>query len=353
MLRIQRHHLDAVHGAGEASELWPAVQSAIELEHATIPPYLTALLSIKQGYNVAAARIIGSVVREEMLHMAIACNLLNALGGTPRIDDPAFLPKYPGALPMGVRSELTVGLEKLTRRVVHGVFMSIEEPEDPIDIPVRAALGSAEAVAIPENATIGQFYAAISEKLVEWENGGKNPIVGDPKRQIADPDWYPEKQLFPIHSVTDAVRAIDVIVEQGEGTSTSPLDASGEVAHFYRFGEIVYGKTIVAVPTPPGWAYAGTPVALDPAGVWDLLSDAKAVDFPETTRARVLVDLFNTAYTNLLRCLDRVFNGEPGQLEMALSVMVEMQLTGQKLVTTPVPGTGKYAAPTFEYTPFS
>ena len=41
--------------------------------------------------------------------MAIDCNILNAIGGTPKIDDPCFVPRYPGHLPGGVGS-LIVGL---------------------------------------------------------------------------------------------------------------------------------------------------------------------------------------------------------------------------------------------------
>ena len=38
------------------------------------------------------AAIIRSVVIEEMLHMALACNLLNAVGGQPEIDRAGFVP---------------------------------------------------------------------------------------------------------------------------------------------------------------------------------------------------------------------------------------------------------------------
>src|SRR5665213_2756788 len=50
-------------------ELRSAFQTAIELEHSTIPPYLVALYSIKDGTNQVATQIIRSVVIEEMLHM--------------------------------------------------------------------------------------------------------------------------------------------------------------------------------------------------------------------------------------------------------------------------------------------
>lgn len=76
-----------------------ALQNAIELEHATIPPYLYALYSLKPGVNLEIAGLIKSVVLEEMPHMALDCNILNAIKGTPKIDEPCFLPKYPGHLP--------------------------------------------------------------------------------------------------------------------------------------------------------------------------------------------------------------------------------------------------------------
>lgn len=347
MLTIQPTVIEAVRNASVAADLYPSVQSAIELEHSTIPPYLTALFSIKQGYNLEAAQILGSVVGEEMLHMSIACNLMNAIGGQPDIDNPLFIPSYPGPLPMGVHSSLTVGLEKLTRKLVYDVFMTIEEPETPIDIPVGQAAGLQLLATEPPNfATIGEFYAAIKEKLIEF---GPGVITGDPALQIADPRWYPLTELFPILSLEDALRGIDIIVEQGEGTQESPMDPAGQVSHYYRFAELVYGRRLIATPTQPGWAYAGAPIPLDPAGVWNICPDAKAIDYPENSQARVLADAFNGSYTRLLGCLHQTFNGRPERLSMALSLMVEMQLTAQKLVGTPVPGTDLYGAPTFEY----
>lgn len=343
MITIDRQHVNAVQRATTVEDLWPMVQSAIELEHSTIPPYLTALFSIKQGHNADAAEIIGSIVGQEMLHMAIVCNLLNAIGGAPDIDNPSFIPAYPGPLPMGVHGSLSVGLEKLGRRLVHDVFMTIEEPEDPIDIPVGGVRALASAAPV-QFATIGEFYAAIVEKLGDLDG---NPFAHPSHAQVADVRWYPSDQLFPIDSFESAKRAIDVIVVQGEGTRASPIGDAGEVAHYYRFAQIVYARRLVE--RDGKWSYSGAPVGIDPAGVWDLRADAKAADYPADSHARVLVDMFNAGYTRLLRCLHRTFNGEPDQLDMALSVMVELQLTAQKLVSTPVPGTSTFAGPTFEY----
>ena len=40
--------------------------------------------------------------------MGLACNMLTTIGGTPQINTPAAVPKYPGHLPGGVRPHLTV-----------------------------------------------------------------------------------------------------------------------------------------------------------------------------------------------------------------------------------------------------
>src|SRR5262245_35167673 len=61
------------------------LQWAIELEHCTIPPYLCALYSLDAVRNPEACEVVASVFVEEMLHMALAGNLLNAVGGHPRL----------------------------------------------------------------------------------------------------------------------------------------------------------------------------------------------------------------------------------------------------------------------------
>ena len=52
---------------------------AMQLEHATIPPYLTALYSIKHGSNMDAVKVLRVIAVEEMLHLTIAANLMRPL----------------------------------------------------------------------------------------------------------------------------------------------------------------------------------------------------------------------------------------------------------------------------------
>src|ERR1700732_4423538 len=112
--------------AGGKEAVTTALQRALELEHSTIPPYLYALYSLDENKNGAIAKIIQSVVLEEMLHMTLVCNILNALEGRPVIDNPKFIPTYPGPLPGGIEAGLTVGLAPFSIDVVHDAFMAIE-----------------------------------------------------------------------------------------------------------------------------------------------------------------------------------------------------------------------------------
>ena len=77
------------------------LHAAMQLEHATIPPYLTALYSIQPGTNSDAYHVLRVVAVEEMLHLTLAANVLNAVGGTPDLTRPGFVPDYPAYLPDG------------------------------------------------------------------------------------------------------------------------------------------------------------------------------------------------------------------------------------------------------------
>jgi hypothetical protein len=83
--------------------------------------------------------------------MGTACNVLTAIGGTPRLNTADFVPTYPGPLPGGVHTDLIVLLSGLTNDVVKSTFMEIELPESG---PVAFTRG----MAFP---TIGAFYDAI------------------------------------------------------------------------------------------------------------------------------------------------------------------------------------------------
>lgn len=75
-------------------QLQAHLQSAIEVELSTIPPYLYAMYSMTDATS-KSYKLIQSVVVEEMLHLALAANVLIAVGGTPRFYDEDVLPPIP------------------------------------------------------------------------------------------------------------------------------------------------------------------------------------------------------------------------------------------------------------------
>ncbi|MFC0183141.1 Ferritin-like [Pseudarcicella hirudinis] len=341
MLRLDSKYVQMVESATSLADLHFLFQKAIELEHATIPPYLTAMYSLKPGTNAGPKGIIHSIVIEEMLHMTISSNILNALGGQPVINKADFVPSYPGNLPMGIGGGLIVGIEKFSKDLVKNVFMEIEEPENPIEFKVML---SAEDVTYK---TIGEFYAALQKKIGELAD---DKLPGDPARQVTS-NFFPSDLLYPILTKEDAINAINIIVEQGEGTTTSPLDQDGEVAHYYRFEEIYVGKKLVKNPDAPnGFSFSGDPIPFDAASVYPIFPNTKTDMLPEGTEARRRMNEFNSSYYSLLDGLHTAFNGEPGNLDNCIGLMYDIKLYAEKLCAMPFPGKDGYTiAPSFEF----
>ncbi|MGB3182405.1 MAG: ferritin-like protein [Cyclobacteriaceae bacterium] len=367
MLKLQQQYLDKINAATKPEDLHGILQGAIELEHSTVPPYLTAMFSLKPGRNREIWSVIHSVVLEEMLHMTIACNILIALGGNPDFIHKEFVPDYPGPLPMNVACEdpadekcLQVSLGGFSKSQVQNVFMAIEQPEIPLEFEVKE--GRPEllmgAAGIEEEktsyATIGAFYAAIIKKLKEM---GLDRLPGADRPQVIPDKYYPKEDCFRICTTDDAIRAIDVIVEQGEGTNEgveggSPLDPDGELAHYYRFAEIYFGKRLVKDPDAPGgYSYSGPVFPFEVDGLWNLEPNTKTASLPPGSPQRRQADQFNFVYRKLLLTLHQAFNGEPEKFDATLGLMFDLKLVGEKLVSMPYPNkVGINCGPPFEYT---
>ena len=345
MLRVRQALLDDLQ-AGTVDAVLAALAQALKLEHATIPPYLYAMYSLDPAKNGEIADLIQSVVVEEMLHMTLVCNIINALGGAPSLDTPDAIPTYPGPLPGGIDEDLRVGLAPFSRDLVKLVFMEIEEPEDPLTFPVRmAALG---APAGPP--TIGAFYDAIKTQIVALGDGA---FCKQPRNQIA-PDLMPEAVV--VTDVASAVAAIETIVEQGEGTATSPQEVvGGDYAHYYRFAEVYHGRRLIAnedagpnAPPDDRFIYAGAPIPFDPTGVYPIPTNPKAAMYVPGNADRRAVDLFNYTYTGMLRSLHRVFNGETAALGAAIGMMFSLRQQAMDMMLGNTTG-GERVGPTFEY----
>ena len=336
-------------------DLRDSVQLAVELEHATLPPYLTANFTLHDTGNDDISNLFGSIVGEEMLHLSIACNLLNAIGGSPVLNKPDFIPTYPGKLPGTVESDLIVPIAKFSKDLVQNVFMVIEEPENKIDIKALQLKGLAE-----RQITIGMFYDKIKKQLKELEKAarkeGKTIFTGNPKHQMTFEKFFPKKLLFPITNEKTACRGIDIIVNQGEGSTIDPFvnpddTMTPEPAHYYRFQEIVKGKTLVKdKKAKSGYSYSGDPIPFNDKLIPNMRENPKMNDYPVNSLAYVNSKLFNYSYTSLLNSLHRTFNGEPEQINASMGLMFSVRLYALKLLALPDPNhSGFTAGPSFEF----
>ena len=349
MITLHRSTLAGLHlDEPTPASVHAALQRAIELEHATIPVYLYAYFSLDPVLNADAAAIIKSVVVEEMLHMVLAANVLNAIGGAPAISHRRFIPAYPGHLPGGVEGQLQLHLRPFSDEQLEA-FIEIEEPRDPLDYESHAALVDVPSV------TIGEFYATIATAISRLAPSAFAPA---PRHQVG-PDL-----MFGSVTVVDAqsaIEALETIVEQGEGTSTSPQEIDGpngvnDFAHFYRLSELKHRRRLVRVADPaaplPAYAFAGDPVTVDPSGIIDLPADPSSRDYPEGSPARHQVDTFNETYTVLLGQLHDLLNGH-NDLATFMSSLATMS-TLEDLARAMVAGSetaGVPVGPSFEYRP--
>jgi len=325
--------------AGGLEGLKAALQTAIELEHATLPPYLYALYSIRAGTNQRLTQLILSIVLEEMLHLAIACNILNAIGGQPSINRPDFIPGYPGPLP-GVTGDINVPLAPLSKSLIHDVFMEIEKPETPLSFPVK----NLSLLGLNIARTIGQFYQGIKEQLILLAGEG-NIFIGQPFRQLT----VGLPGLTRINDLQSALAAIGLIVEQGEGTATTPLNALEKPAHYYSFAAAYHGKELIPQAGEPPFAYAGADIPIEEDNIKRLIVNPTPDDYLGTD-AMPANQQFNKTYTKLLETLQKTFNGNPMSIIGAIGMMQQLKGEAATLTEIKLPS-GLLAGPTFTYTP--
>lgn len=273
------------------------LQTAIEIELATIPIYLYTYYSLvrnnesgetisdAQLYANKAGGIIMSVAVEEMLHMSLSSNVLWSMGVMPQLYGkapaayPTGLPYHNPTGPAGPdgKTAVQIPLGKLSfEQLWH--FLQIEYPE--------------QWNAPPQDSdwdTIGQFYSYIrcllntqfladsdfqqgsignaiqpdnySPNNVDtlYPSGGFDPWKPappatvswtDPVQGAAAAAVFPNvedshvgpAQLIAVRSIQDAATAIDTICDQGEGVpipdiGPGPDDdpSKGEESHYAKF----------------------------------------------------------------------------------------------------------------------
>lgn len=335
------------------------LHKAIQLEHATIPPYLTALYSIKPGKNVDCSLILREVVVEEMLHLTIAANLLNAVGGKPDLTRPGFVPRYPAPLPDG-EDDFKVDLAPFSAELLED-FLKIERPamapEGKEMVAAKSVDHTSSLLYTPPGHpelryySIGEFYEAISNGIVYLENeakvSGKTIFTGNPDRQARPDSYYSAGGRLPmITNLETALSAISQVIEQGEGELTHIYDKYDELAHFFRFDQIKKGRKYRPGDKPE--EPSGSTFVVNYNDVYPIKPNIRLADFPPDSELFHAAKSFNHSYEKFLAFLTKAFNGQPELLISAVPKMFEFRNWLNILVRNPLPGTDFHAGPTFE-----
>jgi hypothetical protein len=267
--------------------------------------------------------------------------MLNAVCGRPQL--PAALLRYPSPMPLGIGDEpgkeFCVSLARLSQDSIK-TFMTIEEPEQPIKFRDRSRRAEA-----PGYHTIGEFYAAVGELA---QSLGEDVFSGDGRRQVTG--WIGVHHLHSIHDLEGALKAIKLIVDQGEGTTKSPAADPEELAHYYRFEQIQLHRTLNPDPSEPkGYAWGGPVIPLDDDGVWPMIDNPPLVPLPDGSPVARASDQFDATFTALMNDLQRTFDGAPHILGSTLAQMHALRLEAQRLMPMEVPGRDGTAGPRFLY----
>jgi hypothetical protein len=346
-------------------ELHGYLHVAMQLEHATIPPYLTALYSIYPDpvINVYPRNHLLTIVREEMLHLTLAANILNAVGGKPDLTAPDFIPSFPTFLPDGEK-DFEVSLRPFSRAALE-TFLKIERPRPPEERQSKERLLQRPACKIELNikpqgssmhyATIGEFYVAIEEGLKFLENdiGAANLFPSGREHLQVDPQFYwGGGKCSVVTNLDSALKAIDLIKDQGEGFDAGVCDsgdlANGELAHYYRFDGIYLGQEYRCGDTRG--KPSGRPIAMDWDKVYPIKINPTLGDYMDDPELYQLALDFNITYANLLKVLTDCYNGHPKLLaETTGGMMQDIRNRMIALFNIPIKGMEcVHAGPTFE-----
>jgi hypothetical protein len=313
MTEAERMGEEPVVVTGSREQLLYLLAEAAEIEHTLMCSYLYAAFSLRSGEEEGLSatqamavkqwrRTIMNVAIEEMGHLLLVANLTIAIGGRPHFARPSF-PVPSGYFPSGVAVRLRgFSMETLEHFIflerpqgVEGAENDAFEQEDYSREQVyRGLMPSAQ-----DYATIGHLYEAIRANLVSLAAhlGEGSLFIGGIAGQVGRGAIH-LKGVEPIDRLDAACAAIDVIVEQGEG---SPADR--EESHYRSFLTIREEFETLAKIDPhfaPAWPVAESPVMRRPP-------EPEGKVFIDNPEAAAVLDFCCATYGLLLRLLVQSF----------------------------------------------
>jgi Ferritin-like len=295
-------------------ELVYLLGQACEIEHGLMCEYLYAQFSLKRGLDEGLspaqlsrvqaweAALIG-VIKQEMLHLALATNILTAIGAAPHFERPNF-PILSRWYPEGVQIALAPFGEPALRH-----FIYLERPEGMAlnDAAGFAAarhaqpltVGDARLVAVPQEwRTVGHLYRGIEAGLANLcARHGEDAVFIGPAQAQAVTEIFEWPELIAVTDLASAGQAIETIVEQGEGARGDWIRS-----HFGTFVGILEDLLAMQAADP----------AFDPARPVEpafvrLPPDVAAGTLIEDPATAQVADLANGLYEVTLQVLSRYY----------------------------------------------
>jgi hypothetical protein len=348
------------------------LQNAIALEFTTIPAYLSGWFTIKDRERFwEVSKLLRSIIIAEMRHMAIACNTLIAMDGTPDILH--AVPVYPCRLPDQSRHKLVKLLPFGKNYWELGLF--IEQPEElskpcsdyriygEIDLTVAQknesqstpfAFDTHVPLLLSGYDTIGAFYEAIIQGIERLVKHQGEAYVFPYSRQI-DRQYihFGGQENIGVTGSGDAITLLRDIIGEGEGKTDQMWDENGELAHYYSFDQLrrkaSYQRTDPRCkPSVP----LSVPQSADVVWIPKNPMMAAYEKFPE---AKQRAHEFNELYKRLVTNLHIGFTKHPQQIDTAIGQMHQLEALAMRVLScevAPAGGQSVYAAPTFEIPPY-
>ena len=327
-------------------QLIHVLTEAAEIEHNLLCSYLYAAFSLKRGVGegvsaTEAAAItrwrksVMSVALEEMAHLALVNNLLVCVGGAPHFNRPNF-PVPPGYHPAGFTVRLTpfdadtlehfLYLERPAGApIADGAkFVGPDTAREPP--PTRITPSSADYE------TIGELYELIERELKAlFRRRGEAAFAGRNSRPQLGPAIVKLPGLAMVAGLDDALRALQVIVEQGEGARAESADS-----HFARFSGLKteWGELLRVNPQ----FRPAHPAAHDP--VMRVPPEGEKRIWITAPQARARLDLANGVYGALVSVLYQLYepSGDATRKALAACAMALMSVLsalGESLARMP------------------
>lgn len=345
--------------------LWWLLSEAAQLEHMIMCQYLFAEFSLKNGTSDGLtgeqaeavkrwSETIHGIAVDEMLHLALVANLMTAIGAAPTFGRPNF-PQRSGYFPSGVQMDLLPFGDQALRH-----FIYLERPEG-IDLPDAQGFVPVAAPRAPvqadevlprgqEFATIGHLYRGIADGLRRLTDrvGERAVFVGSPRAQ-ATPELLYWPQLIAVTDLASALKAVEEIIEQGEGCK-----GDWRTAHFGKFLNVSQEYNDLRQRNP-SFEPARPVLPVYTRQPFDIAAPQPIITDPLTLQ---VAELAAMAYELVLQLLNRFFT-HTDETEQQLSTLIRAAISmmggvlrplATTLTTLPVgpPHQGSTAGFTFE-----